>query len=97
MTRKSGFKTWPPVWTTILNENDKPTGEVGTLNQALMNDRLNNKIFLRIQYQNMPYVGLLQFDDLKFCYEVFTLLKAHIGYSIKEIGDLDLSYTPQLD
>jgi hypothetical protein len=35
MTRKSGFCSWPPIWTTTHhNQNDKPTGEIGTLQQV---------------------------------------------------------------
>jgi hypothetical protein len=47
MTRKSGFTTWPPLWTTTrLDPNDKPTGEIGTLEKVLMNELFDNKIFM---------------------------------------------------
>ena len=94
MTRKSGYPAWPTRWTTTrLNKNDKPTAEIGTLEQVLMTDWFNNKIFLFIQYRGNRYMGSMAFDDEKFCYEIFTLLKSKIGHSIKEIGDLDLSAT----
>ena len=38
-------------------------------------------------------MGLMQFDDPKFCYEIFGLLKTKLGHSMKDIGALDLSYT----
>ena len=94
MVRKSGFKTWPPLWTTTHhNENDKPTGEIGTLHQVLTSELLDNKIFLFIQFQGFRYMGFMSFDDFTFCSQIYTLLKANIGVSIKEIGDLDLSST----
>jgi hypothetical protein len=39
--------------------------------------------------------GPLHFDDRALCYQLFTLLKSHVGRSIKDIGGLDLAHTPQ--
>jgi hypothetical protein len=37
MIRKSGYLNWPPVWTTTHPHlDDKPTGEVGTLEDVVM-------------------------------------------------------------
>jgi len=58
-----------------------------------MTDWFNNKIFVFVQYDDFRYMGLMQFDDPEFCYEIFVLLKAQLGRSIKDIGDLDLSHT----
>ena len=94
MTRQSGFKTWPPLWTTTRrDETDKPMGEIGTLEQVLVHELVDNKIFLFIQFQNLRYMGFLSFDDKRFCDQIYMLLKSQVGLSIKEIGDLDLSYT----
>ncbi len=94
MVRKSGFKNWPPLWTTTHHDrNDNPTGEIGTLQQVLTSELLDNKIFLFIQFQGSRYMGSMRFDDLAFCSQVHTLLKTNIGLSIKEIGDLDFRQT----
>jgi hypothetical protein len=94
MVRKSGFKTWPPLWTTTHHDqNDKPTGEIGTLEQVIVHELLDNKIFLFILFQSFRYMGFMSFDDLAFCSQIHTLLKANIGRSLKEIGDVDLSFT----
>jgi hypothetical protein len=94
MTRKSGVKTWPPLWTTTRqDESDKPDGEIGTLEQVMMHDLLRDKIFLFIEFQNLRYMGFMSFDDEKFCAEVYNLLKSKVGALIKEVGDIDLSYT----
>jgi hypothetical protein len=94
LIRKSGFCSWPPIWTTTRHDrNDKPTGEVGVLEDTLMSSLINNKIFMFMQYRGFRYMGFLAFDDPVFCGQIYTLLKSNIGLSIKEIGDLDVSYT----
>jgi hypothetical protein len=94
MTRKSRVRSWPPIWTsTRPAATDRPIGEVGTLQQALLNNLMSTRIFLFINYQGFRYMGSMQFDDAKFCSEIYAVLNAHVGCSIKEIGDLDLSRT----
>jgi hypothetical protein len=94
MTRKSGFCNWPPIWTTTHHDqNDKPTGEIGTLQQILTNCLFNYRIFLFIDYQGRRYMGSMAFDDESFCAEIYSVLKYRVGYPIKQIGDIDLSYT----
>jgi hypothetical protein len=40
-------------------------------------------------------VGALLFADSVFCSQVCALLQQHLGRSIKEIGDLEVSFTPK--
>ena len=90
MTRKSGIPSWPPTWTTTrLDANDRPTGEIGTLERAMMHALFDNKIFMFIQYR---YMGSIHLDDRQFCHQIYTILQANVGRSIKEIGDLNLSH-----
>jgi hypothetical protein len=49
--------------------------------------------YLSMEFDGERYMGALLFDDAAFCWEVFVLLRQHLGRSIKEIGDFDLSYT----
>jgi hypothetical protein len=93
MMRKSGLPTWPPKWTpTRLERDDKPVGEVGILEDVVMSNLIDDKIFLFMHHQSYRYMGSMGFDDRAFCAQIYTLLKANIGRSIKEIGDLDLSH-----
>ena len=92
MIRASGFPNWPPIWTNPRRNENRPWGEIGTLEQALMSNLITNKVFLMIQYEHNRYMGLIAFDDERFCYEIYTLLKSKVGLSIREIGDIDLSY-----
>jgi hypothetical protein len=50
-------------------------------------------LFLTIEYQSLRYMGAMQFDDTEFCYEIFNILKSHVGYSIKQIGGSRSSLT----
>lgn len=94
MTRKSGYANWPPKWTTPhWDEDDKPEGEVGVLDDVEMHTLIDNKIFLFMQYRSYRYMGVLAFDDLKFCHAIYSLLQSNLGRTIQEIGDLDLSST----
>ena len=54
---------------------------------------MSNKLFLVIDYQAESYVRCLLFEDPAFCKQLLHLLHSHIGRPIKEIADLDLSYT----
>jgi hypothetical protein len=92
MARKSGYHAWPPQWTTTHGEHvDGPVGEVGVLERVLVNKVVDNLIFLLVQYRGLQYAGALHIDDQQFADIISTLLKLHIGHSIKDIGDLDLS------
>lgn len=85
---------WPPVWTTTRFENHpRPTGEVGTLEEAVVTDLFDNKIFLVMHnIDGNRYLGSLLFDDSAFCRQVYASLKLHRGKLIQDIGDLDLSH-----
>ena len=93
MKRNSGFSNWPPIWTNTHPDESRLRGEIGTLETALMSELISNKVFLTIRYQGNRYMGLMAFDDERFCYEICTLLKSKVGVLIKEIGDTDLSHT----
>jgi hypothetical protein len=71
----------------------QPIGEVGVLEDVMMSDLIDNKVFMFIQHGGLRYMGFMGFDDPAFCSEIDRLLKFHVGLSIKEIGDLDLSHT----
>ena len=86
--------SWPPTWTTTHHDKDnKPTGEVETLEDVLKSDLIDNKIFMFMKCDGWRYMGFMGFDDLAFCNEIYHLLKYNVGLSIKDIGDLDLSFT----
>ena len=91
----NGFPSWPPVWIKggIDWEVKKLTGEVGVLRDVLRHDKLPNKCFLVIEHESERWMGCLVVGDGTFCNQIVDLLKLHVGRSMKEIGELDLSFS----
>ena len=90
------MRNWPPVWTLAVTRNGSVKtlmGEVGILKYVHSNSLMSNKCFLIIDFQDEAYIGSLIFKDHSFCDQISHLLRDHIGRSIKDIGDLDLSST----
>jgi hypothetical protein len=46
-----------------------------------------------INLEGEPYMGALALSDLALCKQLYLILQCHVGHSIKEISDLDLSHT----
>jgi hypothetical protein len=78
-------RNWPPA-----EQFNKPKGELGILEDVTMNDLCDNELFLIVQHDGKQHMGSMYFDDPKFCYHFHALLKANVGWPIKEIGDLDV-------
>ena len=89
-----GLRSWPPTWSLANPQNDlKPLrGEIGRL-KYILPDQLSKKCFLIIEHDDHPYVGCLFFDDSIFCAQMIInkIIESQAGFTIKEIGDLDLS------
>ncbi len=85
---------WPPVWVRCSRgPYAKITGELGVLTDVKWYDLTANRCFLLIEFQSERYMGSLIFDDAAFCRQIHDLLQDHTGESIREIGDLDISFT----
>lgn len=88
------FRTWPPVWTKRDGACVKMLfGEFGVLTCAYLCDGSSTQCCLLIDYENQSFGGALLFDNPIFCNQICRLLEANVGRSLKEIGDLDLSFT----
>ena len=94
-----GTRNWPPTWTKTSGGSravaeETLRGEIGILERVLLS-RVEpcNRCYLSIEFKHIVYLGSLLFDDATFCSQISDLLQPHIGKSIKEIGDLDLSLT----
>jgi hypothetical protein len=46
-----------------------------------------------MEYEGERYMGALLFDDPVFCWLICQVLVSHVGWSVKDVGDLDLSFT----
>ena len=87
-----GMKSWPPVW---VNTHEAPAqrmvGEIGVLVSTRFYADLPKRIFLRMEFEKQYYLACLAFGEAGFCEQLNEIFQTHIGHSIKEIGDLDLS------
>jgi hypothetical protein len=84
-------KNWPPVWAGAIEGTVKTVkGEVGVLKEVYYE---SNKCFLIIDYQSQSYTGCINSPNKSFCTQLTHLLRQHIGRSIEEIGDLQVSFT----
>ncbi|HEV8719161.1 MAG TPA: hypothetical protein VGW77_00800 [Candidatus Binatia bacterium] len=93
--RHRGVPNWPPVWMQCKIDGFKAeNGEVGVLIYVYAVDD-SSKCYLVIEDENENYTGALLFDDARLCRQVASLLQHHLGRSIKDIGDLDVSFTPE--
>jgi hypothetical protein len=90
-----GVPNWPPVWTQMRIGGVKIVkGEVGVL-IYFHPGGASNTCYLLIEHENENYIGNLVFDDAPFCNQVIDLLQQHLGRSVKEIGEFDVSFTPE--
>jgi len=46
-----------------------------------------------MEHEQERHIGAILFDDSTFCWLIFNVLKSHLGWPIKDIDDLDLSFT----
>jgi hypothetical protein len=88
-----GVRNWPPVWTKGSKESDQVTvrSEIGILKYVHFNRLPVNKCYLVIEYRDENLVGTLIFSDALFCAQIAEFLRHHVGQTIKEIGDLEIS------
>jgi hypothetical protein len=90
-----GAPNWPPLWMQSRIDGVKAVnGEVGVLIYVHAVVDLY-KCYLVIEDENENYTGTLLFDNARLCGQVADLLQQHLGRSLKEIGDLDVSFTPE--
>jgi hypothetical protein len=89
-----GHPNWPPKWTGPHNsENPLPEGEVGILTRVETTgpSLIAPHCILVIRYNDEDYLGSLFFDDEEFLQKICSILNEHIGLTISEIGNLDVS------
>jgi hypothetical protein len=92
MNRKSRTVSWPPQWQCVDHDRGIVQGELGVLEDVSMHDLINSKIFMAMDHLSERYITVLALNDEMFARQLYSLLVQHIGRSICEIGDLDLSH-----
>jgi hypothetical protein len=91
LIKHAGGPNWPPIWMQRRIDGFKAqTGEVGVMMYVYAASG-SNRCDLVIKYENENYTGSLLFDEANVCHHIADFLRQHIGKSITEIGDLDVS------
>ena len=83
-------RSWPPVW--VHTRTDKVYGEVGKFAGTAATDAIPTAIFLKMEFEQKQYMGFLNVNDVVLCRQLDSLLNQHLGRSMEEIGDLDVSF-----
>jgi hypothetical protein len=97
LMRRGPVSNWPPFWTQ-WSEGGGMTmlkGEIGVVRYVHLTTQDSKRCHLVIEYNGQHYVGTLLFDDSAFCSQICALLQQQLGRSIKDIGDLEVSFTPK--
>lgn len=91
LMRYRGTPNWPPKWLQHNTHGVKVIeGEMGVLKFVHARDGPSDKCVLVIEHQRELFVGILLFDNQNFCAQICSLLKAQVGRSIPDIGDLQV-------
>jgi hypothetical protein len=89
-----GLANWPPGWLRRGGGRHKfLRGEIGVLSHVLYGGaRPRSRIYLIMEHEGEEYIGALLFSDGTYCGQIADLLRDHRGYTIEEIGSLDVSH-----
>jgi hypothetical protein len=89
-----GRPIWPPDWSWISGSDNTsiPAGEVGTLENVQCSHVLESVLFLTIaMLDGNRYVGSLHFNNEAFAQRVLSLLHDHVGETIQQIAEIDIT------
>ena len=88
------LRQWPPVWVSLDNEDERILGsEDGVLTEVREAISRSDGIVLIMHHNDNRYGSILIFSDMAFRRQIFELLKDCVGFSIQQVGDIDLRYT----
>jgi hypothetical protein len=82
------IRAWPPVWVPGGRELSDAFGTDGVLESVSVR-RLEERLSLRMRYQDREHMACLSWDPPPSLTEVEQVLRAHLGKTIRDIGELD--------
>jgi hypothetical protein len=90
----NGVRSWPPAWLWRGGyDSTHPHGEVGFLKEVIPSTVPScNTCFLIMEHCGAEYIGALILSDPAFSLQIYDLLVQNCGETIRDIGDIDLSY-----
>jgi hypothetical protein len=89
LKRKPGsgrVPAWPPEWTSA----DGAAGIFRTSDEGVLEsvERFKERLIVRMRFDEREHLGSLQWNEPPTVDEVEAVLKAHLGESIRSVGDL---------
>jgi hypothetical protein len=88
-----GLPNWPPAWLLRPGGGRQKflRGEIGVLAHVIYGGaQPRSRIYLIIEHEGEEYIGALLFSDPTYCGQIADFLRDHRGYTIEEIGGLDV-------
>jgi hypothetical protein len=86
------LSTWPPVWVNARQPNKQLIGAGGVFERSMFHEKTPDRLFLQIEFEGARYLGCLMARDSSFCRQLHSFLRNHIGKTVRDIGDLDVSF-----
>ena len=94
LMRDGGVRNWPPLWMLVTEVSvNSLKQQLGVLKYVYSDGEWSNRCYLISEHEGNVYAGYLLCQDRPTCIRIMRILCDHVGLSLKEIGDLDLSYT----
>jgi hypothetical protein len=88
-----GLSMWPPEWAV----SDQGLGEAGVLEAVhLRNDLTPKLINVVARHLGDLRHGIMVLEDPALLQVVYGKLKQHLGRTLSEIGDLEISHLPPM-
>ncbi len=88
-----GLSMWPPEWTIM----DQGLGEAGVLEEVHLRNDLNPRLISVVaRHWGEARKGIMVLEDPALLEAVYGKLKQHVGRSLTEIGDLEISPLPPM-
>lgn len=80
---------WPPIWVPDGRGPSDAFGADGVLESVSVR-RLEEPLSLRMRYKGREHMACLSWDPPPSLTDVEQVLRAHLGNTITDIGDLDV-------
>lgn len=82
-------RAWPPIWVPGGWVSIDAFGDDGVLESVSIR-RSEERLSLRMRYEGQEHTAGLSWDPPPSLTDVEQLLRAHLGRTIKDIGELDV-------
>ena len=83
------LRAWPPIWVPGGRGLSGAFGADGVLESVCVR-RVEERLSLRMRHEGREHMACLSWDPPPSLMDVEQVLRAHLGHTITDIGDLDV-------